>query len=74
MKTFWVSVLCLIIVIGGFFVTSLCLANNNNRTLKEEWNSWFTIEEKVDTETEEETEEDIDGEVVVEETAMVVVE
>lgn len=64
MKTFWVSVLCLIIVIGGFFVTSLCLANNNDRTLKEEWNSWFTAEEVVETEENE----DLDN-VIEEETA-----
>lgn len=50
MKAFWISVLVLIIAIGGFFVTSLCLANNNDRTLKEEWNSWFTVEETVEDE------------------------
>lgn len=53
MKAFWITVLCFIIAVGGFFVTSLCLANNNDRTLKEEWNSWFRVEETVETEDEE---------------------
>jgi len=61
MKVFWISVLVLIIAIGGFFVTSLCLANNNDRSLKEEWNSWFTVEETVETPEDEE-----DSDIVIE--------
>lgn len=64
MKTFWVSVLVLILLAGGFMTTSLCMANNNDRTLKEEWNSWFTAEEVVETEENE----DLDN-VIEEETA-----
>ena len=65
MKTFWISVLVLVLLFGGFMTTSLCLANNNDRTLKEEWKSWFTAEEVVENEDSEDLEEDI----VVEETA-----
>lgn len=60
MKTFWVVVTVLLIAIGGFFITSLCLANENSRTLTEEWKSWFPAEEVVeDTAPEIEDNEDI---------------
>jgi len=57
MKTFWICLLFLILLVGGFFTTSLCLANENNRTLKEEWKSWFAVEEIVETPEDEETED-----------------
>ena len=69
MKAFWITVLCFVIAIGGFFVTSLCLANNNDRTLKEEWKSWFAVEETVETPEDEETEDVVIDEETAEEVA-----
>ena len=58
MKGFLITILCLIISVVGFFVTSLCLANFNDRSLKEEWESWKPVqEETVETEEVEDSDE-----------------
>ena len=48
----------LLALFGSFFISSACIAESNNRTLKEEWESWKPVqEETVETEEVEDSDE-----------------
>lgn len=43
-KTFWAcfSVVMLLLVVGGFFLTTYLVAQGHEQTMVEEWQSWGT--------------------------------
>jgi len=53
----------LLVIVAGFFITSLCLASVNNHSVVDEWKSWFPKEEA--EVVVEDTANDIDPEVSV---------
>ena len=69
MRRFWGPfIVALVVLVAGFFITSLSMASYHDRSLKEEWNSW-TAEETVKTEDNPlDVEVTLPGEIVPEET------
>lgn len=51
MKRFWSSFfIALIVLVAGFFITSVSMASYNNHSLTDEWHSWLPAQEKVEDE------------------------
>lgn len=48
MKRFWSSFfIALVVIIAGFFITSVSMASFHNQTIVDEWRSWLPAQEKV---------------------------
>ena len=49
MRRFWGPfIVALVVLVAGFFITSVSMASYHDRSLKQEWQSWFATEETVD--------------------------
>lgn len=49
MKGFWWTIVVIGVLAVGFFLVSTCMAVQNNHSLTDEWHSWFSQEEVVET-------------------------